>query len=338
MLRQGRFRHRLLDEYFLNSQTPLAKTCLDKFLPLWRQKKISDVEIAGIYILIFSFLRRPKDFLGGPHRQMMQRGLDSSSISGVEVIELLRSALPEHLQKAKSLDRLAEESPFLQTFCELSWRSIPLAVAQSLMAWQSGRYPLQLMTYLPTPDEVLFMQTQGRRCVSMLIAETELQNFVAEGRDVLGFIVHDLIHADHFFADSERAQDQVQFCKKLWLVRHLPQIESMLNADPIFRDEFHYLMSDMNSVPLHLLKTLKAILLGFYKRQRGLTMRCSLPLSAEIEFSSLLETVLSPWQLEREALSAAHRLNTTHYRGSLDANLLHQALTINCYAENQVLC
>lgn len=326
MLRAGRFRHRLLDEHFLINQGPLAHECLQKFLPLWHQKILSDMEIAGIYILIFAFLRRPKDFLGGVHHENLAASSPSRSIRGDEVIDLLREVLPVELRGTKSLGRLAGPQAFLPHFCSLSWRSIPLSAQQSLMAWRAGKYPLRLLTVMPSPEEVLHMQTQGLRCVSMLIKKDEMQAFVAEGRDVLGFIIHDLIHADHFFADPEKARAQVHFSQKLLSVRKLPQIQYMLATDPAFEDEFHYLMSDMNSVPLHLLKTLKAILLGFYKRREGVAMSASLTTHLESEFTVLFETVLKPWDFTPEALNAARRLNTPAYQGLDDAASLHQAL------------
>ena len=338
MLRAGRFRHRLLDEAFLDSKSDLAFSCLEKFIALWRQKRLTDAEITGVYIFIFAFLRRPKDFLGGVHQQAIDSFVLPQPISGQEVIRLIKEELPPDLASAKSLDRLNNQNPFLENFCRLSWRSIPLSVSQSLMAWQSGRYPLHLLTTVPSPKDVLHMQAQGLRCVSMLHQKNEIQNFVEEGRDVFGFIVHDLIHADHFFADPHKAQAQILFSQKLVQVLEFPQIQMMITKDPVFESEFHYLMSDMNSVPLHLLKTLKAILLGYYKRRAGLPMGHTLPKELELEFSLLLETSLAPWNLSVEALAAAHRLNTQDYRGLADAALLHHSLATNCYTSSPVFC
>lgn len=327
MLRVGRFRHRLLDDAFLKNQGPLATQCLQSFVKLWRSGHLSDVEMASAYILVFTFLRRPKDFLGGVHNQPLDTVHEQKKISSQEVFDLLNTSLPPSLQNAKSLLRLKSPQPFIEHFCSMSWRSIPLSVAQSLCAWGSGRYPLQLLTTIPTPNGVLSMQAQGYRCLSMLIEEQQICHFVEEGRDVLGFIVHDLIHADHFFADPEKARAQIQFCKKILQVQELPSIQKMLLSDEKFRSEFHYLMSDMNSVPLHLLKTLKAILLGYYKRQEGLAMTAPLPSDTEREFLHLFETVLHPWGFSIEAHFAARRLNTPLYKGLADGELLHLALS-----------
>lgn len=328
MLRAGRFRHRLLDDSFLKNQGPQAFYCLQPFLQKWSQKDLDDVEIAAIYILIFAFLRRPKDFLGGVHNKTMDDFSTDRFISGDEVIDILQSHLPESLRDAKSLNRLRCATSFVKHFCSLSWRSIPLSVSRSLMAWKSGRYPLRLLLTLPTPEEVLHMQAGGERCISMLIQKEQIVDFVEEGRDVLGFIVHDLIHADHFFADSEKARTQISFSQKLLQIQSFPQIRQMMTEDAVFEKEFHYLMSDMNSVPLHLLKTLKAVFLGFYKRRSGLPMQAPLSFACEKDFLHLYESALQSWEFSAEALQAAHRLNTPYYQGPDDGELLHQALSL----------
>ncbi|XGC79776.1 hypothetical protein ACES2L_10585 [Bdellovibrio bacteriovorus] len=326
MLRAGRFRHRLLDDAFLNSKAEVAYECLKPFIALWQRRHLSDVEIASVYILIFCFLRRPQDFLGGPHNLISPSENKSDGVTGHAVIELLSHHLPKEYAQAKSLMRLNKQVPFVELFCSFSWRSIPLSVQQSLLSWQSGKYVLNLTIGIPTPEEVLFMQAQGKRCISMLIQKDQILNFVEEGRDVLGFIVHDLIHADHFFADAEKALAQIGFSKKLIEVHAYPEIQKMLLEDKVFEKEFHYLMSDMNSVPLHLLKTLKAILLGHFKRRENLGLKASLSPRTEGEFLQFFRHILAPWSFSDEALSASERLNTVSYLGPPDDILLHQAL------------
>ncbi|KYG70292.1 hypothetical protein AZI85_14205 [Bdellovibrio bacteriovorus] len=338
MLRAGRFRHRLLDDTFLKTQGPVASECLQPFLSLWQQKRLSDVEIVAVYIFIFAFLRRPKDFLGGVHNEFPLSPSAESSLRSETFLEILRRVLPTELKDAKSLRRFENTNFFVDQFCSLSWRSIPLAVPKSIIRWRDQVYPLELLVTLPLPEEVLAMQAQGRRCISMLIEKEQILNFVEEGRDVLGFIVHDLIHADHFFADPEKARAQIEFCKRLRVIASFSSIQQMLEKDDSFRREFHYLMSDMNSVPLHLLKTLKAILLGFYKRQLHLEMADSLPPAVEDSFTHFFKDILAPWNFSEQQLIAAQRLNTAQYKGREDGELLHQALSTNFHDETANLC
>jgi hypothetical protein len=325
MLRAGRFRHRLLEDSFLQVHAKDIHGALLPFLTLWKAKNIFDHEMAAIYIFIFSFFRRPDDFLGGPHRQFSYQK-STQGLSCHEVKKLLQSSLPQGLRDKKILGRLDSDDFFIDVFCDVSWRSIPLAVPRSLRAWQNKLYSLNLMTSVPTPEEVLNLQCQGQRCVSMLTELSQIQNFVEEGRDVLGFIVHDLIHADHFFFDQEGARAQILFSQKLQHVYALPQIQKLLSEDATFRGEFYYLMSDMNSVPLHLLKTLKAVLLGHFKRHENQDFTSPLPATKERLFIDLFEIALQPWDLDACSWQAALRLNTPQSRGQEDALLLDRAL------------
>ncbi|GEM_PF-1685692 len=338
MLRAGRFRHRLLDDAFLEQQSPQAFRSVKRFVELWQKGELTDAEIASVYILIFSFLRRPQDFLGGVHNEPLPPLRSISSATCADILKIFKETLPREWHDAKSLARLDRRDAFLDYFCSVTWRSIPLAVARSLRFWEAGLYPLQLLTTIPEPEDVLVMQARGQRCLSMLIEEGQIGGLTEDGRDALGFIVHDLIHADHFFADQEKAQAQVHFCQKLLRTLELPQIQSMLTTDPVFKKEFHYLMSDMNSVPLHLLKTLKAVLLGYFKRRAELPFTSPLPAAAEAEFQTLFETVLAPWQFSAEALRAAQRLNTPLYKGRVDAETLHRSLSVNFGDVIEELC
>lgn len=338
MLRAGRFRHRLLDDAFLKTHSDLASSCLKDFLHQWRLGTLSDIEIAAIYIFIFGFLRRPQDFLGGPHNKELHEVSSNAKITCKKVHAILLGNLPEHLKQAKSLRWLENnDEAFLNFFCAQNWRSIPFSVAKSLNAWAAQFYPLNLYTFIPTPLDVLNLQARGERCITMLIEPDQIKNWVEEGRDVLGFIVHDLIHADHFFADPVKANAQIEFCKRLVPIHALPQIQTMMTVDSEFCREFHYLMSDMNSVPLHLLKTLKAILLGYFKRF-GSGMNHDLSLAQELDFNEIFEQCLEFWNLEPRALEAARRLNTNLSRGYDDNKLLHEALTTILHDETAELC
>lgn len=227
---------------------------------------------------------------------------------------------------SKALQRFNNDQNFIDFFCFHSWRSIPFSAIRSINEWHNQQYPLMMMETVPSPDEVLTMQAQGSRCVSMLTGLHEICHFVGEGRDVFGFLLHDLIHADHFFRDRENAKAQIEFSKRILAVRNHPAILDMMMKDPVFVGEFHYLMSDMNSVPLHLLKAFKTVLLGFYKRRDNLAMTSTLKRSSELEFCDTWIQLLQPWCFSEQTLQAALRLNTPKHMAPDDSILLDQAL------------
>ncbi len=328
MLRSGRFRQRLLSHSFLHQQVPEVHRVLLPFLNLYRSGQINPYEMVSLYVLIFALFRRPLDFLGGPLKDLPHLRQPSQTAMA-KLFAILQAELPSQLKENKILNRIFTSDNLYEGFVRYQWRSIPLSANRALACWAIGRYPLLLREDVPTSEEVLLMQSQGTRCLSLLTDLQLLQNFIEEGRDAWGFLIHDLIHADHFFYDPERAQAQILFSQKLLKIYYQPQIQMMLVNDPIFKKEFSYLMSDMNTVPLHLLKTFKAILLGYFKRQQGLNFSQSLSLNAEALFRELFEHCLQTWPFCKAALSAADRLNTAAYQHPQDSHILHQALSAN---------
>lgn len=326
MLRSGRFRHRLLDDSFLKSQSAQAYKSLQPFFVRWKEGQFSDAEMAAIYVTVFSFLRRPQDFLGGTHKEFAAP-VTTAQLSCQEFTEILQPTLPHNLARSKSLARFQNDQWFLPFLCLHTLRSIPISVMRSLSSWHNQTYPLILWTTIPSPEEVLQLQAGGKRCVSMFVQEYEFPELALDGRDVLGFLVHDLIHADHFFHDPVNAQAQIQFSQKLQILWQQPFLQERLESDTEFKDEFHYLMSDMNSVPLHLLKTLKAQILAHMKRQAQLEISAPLPERLESHFCTLFEQALEPWKFSAKGLEAAHRLNSLRYRHPDDSYILHQELT-----------
>lgn len=132
-------------------------------------------------------------------------------------------------------------------------RSIPQGAQEALIKWALGETQLDLFFDVPEPRAVLAAQARGRRCVSLLI-ESENQ-FVSghEGRDAFSFVLHDLIHAWHFFSNPEQLRKQIFFAQ--WMNRFSTVVPALFNYD-----SFCYLVSDMNTNWIHSLKCLKAIL------------------------------------------------------------------------------
>ena len=67
------------------------------------------------------------------------------------------------------------------------------------------------MFRIPRPEEVLNQQKQGRRCVTVILDPEKAKKFILGERDALGFTMHDLIHADHFYHNNQCYQGQLGF-------------------------------------------------------------------------------------------------------------------------------
>ncbi len=95
--------------------------------------------------------------------------------------------------------------------------------------------------------------------MTVLLKETEIDHYILGERDHLSFIMHDLIHADHFFHDNQMGKGQVGFYRQMrsWIkAQHFHQL-LLENAD--FKSSFEYLISDMNAHCVHLWKGFKSI-------------------------------------------------------------------------------
>jgi hypothetical protein len=323
-LRQGRFRHRLLEPEFLKTHSEKLALSVAKLREKHAALGFGDEDFVGLYLLLFINARRPKDFLGGPH------GFElpplTSGLRMHEAIKILCEIAPQ--QNWTKLERLPTEGLFIENICRVSWRSIPFSAQRALHCWMAGAYPLKRMTHLPPPEEVLMFQCEGYRCVSTLCEARQISTYVEEGRDVLGFVVHDLIHADHFFHDKGLAEAQIQFSRRLQKIHGTTWLQEMLNQDSAFMHEWNYLISDMNSVPLHLLMTLKATLLGFFKRQNNIDVSHQLPEHLESNFMDIFNKALALWHFSPIAHMAAQRLNTPQSQGHQDNLILTEALAL----------
>jgi hypothetical protein len=133
-------------------------------------------------------------------------------------------------------------------------RALPQTAADALIHWAQGRIHLQMFTGLPPPEEVLRLQCQGIRCVSVLKKSADIRDFSHEGRDFFSFMVHDLIHARLMTVDPENFRNQVKFAR--WLNSQWEDLQR--NLAPAGRMELEYMASDMNSHIIHLLKTFKS--------------------------------------------------------------------------------
>jgi len=148
----------------------------------------------------------------------------------------------------------------LQVFSEFSLRGIPLSVNRSLIYWSMGQYPLKLFLEVPSTETILQMQSEGIRCVTCLLKPEELAQYVLNERDPLSFTLHDLIHADHFFRDSRQAKVQIGFSRWMLSLWSSSLAKDYFTQDKSFEKAIEYACSDMNTVGVHLIKYLKAIL------------------------------------------------------------------------------
>lgn len=145
-------------------------------------------------------------------------------------------------------------------------KKLPEGVSRILHLWDQGSVDLMLVDAAITPQEMLALQAQGRRVVTISRTALLQGNLVEGQRDALEFLLHDLAHADLFFKESHG--EQVSFFKQV--KRDLESnIYDIYLQDSLFKRDFEYVISDMNSCRVHLESCLKAAMIESEKRRSG---------------------------------------------------------------------
>lgn len=153
--------------------------------------------------------------------------------------------------RVMSLEAKPPKTPALHFLNTHTLRRVSLRVNRSLLAWDEGKYNLDFTTLVPTALEVLEMQCQGKRIVS-------LPKEKANNKTPYEFVIHDLEHADRFFFNAELHRSQVEFFRWIRVQIQRSLFKKHLE-NPIFQEKFNYLISDMNSHPAHMKQYLNHI-------------------------------------------------------------------------------
>ncbi len=139
--------------------------------------------------------------------------------------------------------------------------NVNIALAQ----WLRGGWPLVLCEHVPLPTEVLDFQARGLRPVTLICDAARARQPVLRKPDAFAFMTHDLEHAYKFFHAPRLHELQ----RGLFAALQAAQQRGVFAAyacDAEFRARFDYLISDMNTHPVHSLQYLRAILVEFHLR------------------------------------------------------------------------
>lgn len=226
-IRRNGYKKNFIHLEHLDKVSETVRASLEESCLRWQRKELSDCQLVAETVLLFLKTLRPKDFLGGPHRQWEPN-----------------PGLPE----------------VVQIFDRHSLRSIPLSVNRTLVNWSMQKYPLQL-TFAPlTTLEIIDLQCQGIRCVTLPIDQKSLKTYILEERDPFSFILHDLIHADHFFRDPVQTEQQRSFSRLMLYHYRKNTLDFYFKENLEFKKQVDYLASDMNAHIIHFIKYLRAII------------------------------------------------------------------------------
>lgn len=251
--RSGRFKKKLVSESFLKLEAPVIEAKIAPLLDLYSQNKITQSEFCTLYIITILGHRYPKHWLGA---RKIPMNLNHNLNFPISEIPLeFEKNVSSRLQNIKTLGDL------LNNF---SLKSTPETVNRSLLLWSQGCYGLILMFHVPSPNEVLEQQKRGQRCVTTLIKRKEIEKYILGERDSLSFTMHDLIHADHFYHQNDCYQGQLGFYGLLSHCLLEGHYDDLLK-NMAFKEEFEYVIADMNAYAIHLLKCFKSALIHYHE-------------------------------------------------------------------------
>ncbi|MFN3455137.1 MAG: hypothetical protein ACK41T_09285 [Pseudobdellovibrio sp.] len=206
-----------------------------------------------IWIIVLTCLRRPQDWFGG-FKTHFAHG--DSSLKNYENLNLHDLFLKVGIKWPQKINPLISLTDFIT---QIKIKPLPDVAHRALYGIHTKKYPTHILDYEPSPLELLKIQCEGYRIITFESDYTKWPDKLYGARDPLSFWLHDCIHAEHFFADNENLISQIGFYKLIYFILEQKLIDPKAFVSD-FESAFNYLISDMNSHPLHLIKTLKALI------------------------------------------------------------------------------
>ncbi len=244
-------------------------------------------ELCTLYILLFLRIRHPKNWL----QKKSQTPLQTQAVKILDIIP--ESFLLSEWEKSK-LQNLS----VLDLYKNFNLKGIPEAVNRTMINWIEGGWDIVLLTHIPSPRELLKLQTKNSRCITLTVNHDEIDRLVLASRDPLSFVLHDLHHADHFFNQKETQKGQLGFYSLVERIYDQPLLKNTLKEDKQFKSEFDYVVSDMNAYVIHLFKCFKS---AFTR-------------SDEAKSEPLFPQILEWWNMPAHVSQSALKLNTPDFK------------------------
>ncbi len=284
--------------------TPAHARTLAELLAEWMAPPaLSDAELAAAFILAALALRRaPKSWAVGPLPSPLVADQPPNKPEGAptslgDVAGLVDVLLGPVRSPAKLLRWCSSSSsssssnpsaaalpaspssvsaiPLRTVFARLRLAGQKTHVNRAVCGWLDGLRPLVLLHRIPSPTDVLEMQSRGQRVCTLFLGEDDLagahvsplaymEGDHAHARDALDFLTHDLSHIE-LFCDPTTFAEQVGFFAGMrgldptgqgrpyrFFRRYCPN-----NMQALW-PQLQYCFSDMNCWSTHLLAYLKA--------------------------------------------------------------------------------
>jgi hypothetical protein len=200
---------------------------------------ISSFDLAGVFILCYLGLRRPRSWSNGALKSTVSSSF-SLAIQSFTPLSARISSIPgllDILGKEYLIKKIGKGGDpkfcaddiinvsVLSIFDQLQLSGIKKNtgdyVNRSIVCWAYGLRPFYLMFRIPSPLEVLVQQAEGKRVITMFTSKKDLERkhiamlYYMDGmqnhkKDSLEFLLHDMKHMEHF-TDASIHYEQVGF-------------------------------------------------------------------------------------------------------------------------------
>ena len=304
-----------LDE--LKQESKYLEPKLKSLIQNYQSKHFNQPDTVSLYILIYIIKRYPQHFL----ESYDQIYSNKNELDKVQSKSVQQECLDLNYKLKNRLNQTNTNRVF-DIINNYNLHSIPKSARIALVYWYLGLYNIKLLLYVPTVEEVVELQSNKERCVS-LISES-LDDLVEGHRDPLSFALHDLVHAFKMFSNYELLKGQVAFSILMLKVLKSGLIKDLLENDAEFNENFNYCVSDMNSHSKHLFYTFKSSLINAYKRKFNVKSNDLLNDQSLEQFNSRFELILNEFEMnvdERE--SARNMLNDNKQFNQFDFTVLN---------------
>lgn len=206
----------------LQEEAAILAPIFNDWYNLVLEKKLPEYDFGGLYILSYLTLRRPRKWSNGKFKTpITSECYFSTKLTNIpHILDLLSD---QYLGKLFGINY--GDISVVQIFATVRFtgikKNIDDFVNVSIVNWALNRRPYILMTDIPTPLQVLRMQSSGQRVATAFLTEKELSSHhiaklhYMEGhqnhsKDAFEFFIHDLKHMENF-VDPNIYQEQIGF-------------------------------------------------------------------------------------------------------------------------------
>jgi hypothetical protein len=305
----------------------------------WKQGQISDAECAILYFLTFIIGREGSStFQWHKKKQFLTQEKPTQDPHSQHFYSLFHLAQEWPEFALYFLDDRWKTVPLHKLFDSLSFKSLPKAALDTLTFWAKGDWSCVLATRVLRPLEVLHLQAQGKRCVGLFFEKKELSQLILGEKSPFDFFLHDLIHAERFFARQGDFLGQKGFYH-LMEQSYQDAFRPLMVKDPFFQEKLEYLISDMNTYCGHQFFYLKAILIEYFLRYFGKMKHESLNTEEKSFFDDFFSTLMKQWKVPSHVQGAMMRANTIHFTPSSDLICIQRFFeSASAFADNEFSC